>query len=130
MRKIFVVLGLLVAILCAGCVTSKPAFHSKMPADSVYVDPHNSWANQCPVKSFPSYGKCDSPWRSITVRVVNNKYRDVRVTVKCHSLLGETEFGRQTKVVKKRDDATFLVWGTARTIPDSETVRCKISNVR
>lgn len=128
MRKLFVVLVLLVAILFIGCAVSKDMFHS-MPADSVYIDSHNSWINQCPVRSFTSHGRCDSPWRSVTIRVINTKYRDARVTVQCVFMPEQLLFGEQSQVVRKRDDATFMVWGTARMTPDSETIRCNITKV-
>jgi hypothetical protein len=126
MRKLFVIFGLLVTMF-VGCAINKPAFHSRMPADSVYIDPYNSWINQCPVES---YGRCGSPWRSVTIRVINTKYRDVSATVKCMYMPERVLFGEQTAIVKSRNDAMIVVWGTARMTPGPETVRCKITDVR
>ena len=124
MKNLFVIVCLFMAMMFVGCVTGKPAFHANMPSDSVYIDPYNSWANQCPT------GKCDSPFRSVSVRVVNTKYRDVSVTVKCVFMPEEVVFGETTSVVKNRDDAIILVLGTSRIVPDPESVRCKIISVR
>ena len=125
MRKMLAVL-----VLLAGCSITKPAFHSKMPPGSVYVDPHYSWVNQCPVKTafVKPYGVCQSPWRSITIRVINTRYRDVRATVKC-TRSDRTKFGEQTRVVRKRDNTSFLVWGLTRTNLDPESVVCRVVKV-
>ncbi len=39
-------------------------------------------------------------------------------------------FGEQEKVVKSRDDKTFMIRGFARMTPDNETVSCYIKSVR
>jgi hypothetical protein len=111
-----------------GCVTSKPAYHAKMPHDAVYLDPHNSWANNCPVKHFPSHGICQSPWRSITLRVINKRYRDVKVNVVCS--YDNAKFGERSVSVDARDDKVFTVWGLSRMVPDNERVVCKIISLR
>jgi len=128
MRKLFIVLCLLVSFVFIGCATSKPAFHSKIPSDTVYLDPYNSWVNSCPVNTMPSYGKCHSPWRSITLRAINKKYRDVDITVGC--FYDDAKFGERTVTVEARDDKTFTVWGLARLVPDNEKVTCRITALR
>jgi hypothetical protein len=131
MKNLFIVLGLLISVSFIGCATSKPAFHSTIPSDCVYIDPYNSWTNQCPVGPLMN-GMCEFPWRSITIRVINKKYRDVSVTIECvykdNDLFGL--FGKKTDVVKKRNDATFLIWGMTRQPLQSEYVNCQITDVR
>ena len=129
MKKLFIMLGLLMFVSLIGCALSKPAFHSTIPADYVYIDPYNSWTNQCPSGKFID-GMCSSPLRSITIRVINKKYRDANVTVKCVYTLDNFVFGEQTGVVKKRNDKTFLIWGMARSTLQSGSVICKITDVR
>jgi hypothetical protein len=128
MRSLFIIVSLL-SVMFIGCVASKPAFHSEIPSDYVYIDPDNSWSNQCPTGQI-LHGVCDSPVRSITVRVVNRKYRDANVTVRCMYLPENVLFGEQTSVVKKRNDATFLIWGMSRSVWFSNSIRCQIVDVR
>ena len=133
MRKIFVIFGVLFALMFVGCSTAKPVFHSKMPANSVYIDSHNSWINHCPVAIFGSGHKSGidcSDWRTITVRVVNTKLRDVVATVKCVYTETGIEFSNLAKQVKRGDDSVFLLWGFTRGAAAGEKVRCTISNVR
>ena len=129
MKSLLIIFGLLISIMLVGCVVSKPSFHSTIPADHVYIDPQNSWTNQCPIGPIVN-GTCSSSWRSITVRVVNKKYRDVRVTVKCLHMPEKLLFGEQTAVVNKRDDATFVVWGLGKSSVGFGSVVCQITNVR
>lgn len=129
MKSLFIVLGLLMSVSFISCATSKPAFHSTIPSDYVYIDPYNSWTNQCPMGPVVD-GLCVSSWRSITIRVINKKYRDANVTVKCIYTSDSGVFGEQTAVVKKRNDATFVIWGMARSSLQPGSVNCQITNVR
>lgn len=112
--------------LFIGCATTnKPAYHTKMGDEAVYLDPHNSWSNDCPVNVIPSRGQCYSPWRSITIRAINKKYRDVDIRVVC-SYDNNAKFGEKIVTVKARNDKMFTIWGLARLTPDKETVTCNI----
>jgi len=124
MRKLYVLI-----FMVMGCSFTKPAFHSKMPEGSVYIDPYYSWENNCPVKSFPSYGNCNSPWRSITIRVINKKYRNVKVVVQCNYKDINDIFGTQTKTINKRNDATFLIKGLSKGSADVNKAGCYISKI-
>lgn len=119
-------LFLLIAIFC-GCATVKPAYHSKMPAGSVYIDPYNAWVNGCPRNVG---GRCDS-WKTIYVRVINKKYRDVVVTIKCFERLGdaEREVASKTKTVEKRSDKRFVLWGLFGDYFDIDGF-CKITKIK
>lgn len=150
MKKLF----LLIMFICAfGCsfVNPKPTFdHSK--AGDVYIDPDYTWANY-------SYGMlAQSPHvvnrtilRSITLRVINMKYVDVKVRVRCEFIPSKSVhvslkhdvvsvkvdydkknplFGEKEEIVKARDDETFVVYGFARDVPDKEKVKCFIKSVK
>lgn len=147
MKKLFVILSMLVALAFAGCATTKSSFnHNKAP--DVYIDPDYTWANNYPVGVM--FGPRSS-LRAITVRVVNKKYTDVRVRVRCDfspqkslnlKLSSGTNvhieyqdpdahmFGEMERIVKARGDRTFMVYGFARLVPDNETVSCSIKSVR
>ena len=147
MKKLLVVLSMLFALVMAGCATTKAAFdHHKTP--SVYIDPDYTWANNYPVGVM--FGPRSS-LRSITLRVINKKYVDVNVRVRCDyipqgSLKLETSsgtkvevdyqdpeahmFGEREKLVEARDDSTFVVYGFARMTPDNEKVSCFIKSIR
>lgn len=118
MKKMFVLVAL---VFFAGCAIDKPAFHLKMPADSVYIDKDNTWYNGC-------VSTCSSPWRAITVSVLNSKYRDATVTVKCF-YSPNMLFGEQTKVVEARNGSTFFIRGLSRGSVGPENVNCQITNV-
>ena len=119
---------LLISIFFIGCATAKPAFHSKMDGDSVYIDPYNSWVNNCSSDGVIG-DSCKSPWRSITIRVINKKYTDVFVSVQCKFELTETLFGKATKKISSRNDGVVFIRGLARMVPDKDRVICGISEV-
>ena len=121
MKSLFIIF----LFILIGCATNKPAYHTKMPHDAVYLDTHNIWINNCPVRQM-SYGQCQSPWRSITLRAINKKYRDVDIKVVCS--YSDIEFGEKNVTVGARDDKTFTVWGLARSV--SEKIICGIVDLK
>ena len=94
---------LVFSVLIIGCTTS----NLQIRKSSVYIDKDNVWINDCPVRYFPG-GECGE-WKSITIRVVNGKFRNVLVNVKCYKMPNKELFGKAKKIVNARDDATFLV---------------------
>jgi len=125
MKKFLVILSLLFAFALVGCATSKPVFHSQVKED-VYLNPYHSWVNH-PVQCFQR-DNCSS-WRSITLCLINKKYRDVNVKVECKFQDGWL-FGKKEVTVKKRDDKVFAVIGHARSYVGSETVSCRITYLK
>lgn len=108
MRNVFIL-----CVLIAGCYTAG----SGTKNSSVYIDYKNTWTNQCPIRNFPN-GECKE-WRSITIRVVNLKYRNVYVNVKCFKMPDKELFGEANEIVSARDDAVLLVWGLSGYFKDN-----------
>jgi hypothetical protein len=149
MKKIFVLLMMVVFVF--GCYYPKPTFeHSK--AGDVYIDPDYTWANYSyGMLAHSSHTTNRTVLRSITLRVVNTKYVDAKVRIRCEfvptkSISVKLEhdginvkvdydkknplFGEKEEIVKARNDETFVVYGFARSIPDKEKVKCFIKSVR
>lgn len=106
-----------------GCATSKPIFHSTVKKE-VYLDPYHTWSNS-PMKCF---GQSDSPMRSITLRLINKRFRNVDVDVLCRFADG-TLFGKRSVSVEKRNDKVFMVRGFAPLYEDAK-VFCGITGVK
>jgi hypothetical protein len=142
MNKLFTILSMLILLFFVGC-SIKPIIkfnHNKNA--SVYIDPDYTWANNYAVGVI--HGRRSS-LRSITLRVINKKYVDVVVKIRCdfvpeNSLSNRVKvdytnkdanvFGEREKIVEARNDETFLVYGFARLVPDKETVSCYIKSVK
>lgn len=133
MKNLFIIL---ITFALTGCATIKPTFnHHKAP--EVYIDPDYTWANNYTTNVM--FGQ-RSDLRSITLRVINKKYCDVKVKVRCEfpshkygANIGDPNvilFGESERVVKARNDKTFMVYGFARMTPDNETVSCFIKSVK
>lgn len=148
MKKLFVILSMLVALAFAGCATTKSSFNHNTAPD-VYIDPDYTWVNNYTTDTM--FSKSRSSLRSITVRVVNKKYTDVLVRVRCDfapqqklnlKLSSGTKvivnyrdtkanmFGEMERIVKARNDRTFMIYGFARLVPDNEIVSCSIKSVK
>lgn len=146
MRRLFVIFSMMFALAFAGCATTTSFDHSK--AGDVYIDPDYTWVNNH--DSIGSMFGSQSYLRSITLRVVNKKYVDVMVRIHCDFVPTKTlnfkrtegltvsvqnddsgfVFGEAEKVVGARDDATFMVRGFARLVPDTDVVSCSIVSVK
>lgn len=118
------ILFVLFALLLSGC--SAPQWNRMPDTGDVYLDPDYLWVNT-PVQCMHEPG-C-SPLRSITLRAVNLRYLNVWITVRCERDDG-SEFGTGEIAVAARDDAVFMVYGMARTVPDSDSVSCSIVGLR
>jgi hypothetical protein len=116
MKKLLV----LCAIILSGCVMFKPTLRT----GTVYIDRNNVWQNNCPSRS--SWG-CVG-FKSISMVVVNGKYMDAKVTVKCFRSFDEL-FGERTFVVDSRDYRHITVWGTAPVMTE-DVIRCRITDVK
>ncbi len=99
-----------------------PAFDHSTVKDDIYLDSSYSWMNNTPNNAVPSL-------RAITLRVINKKYRDVDVKVKCIFIDDGSLFGEAVKTVKARNDATLMVRGFSRA-PFKDRVRCTIKSYR
>lgn len=123
-KKILIICSL---FIFSGCLVHEPNFHTTQQ-DTVYLDPYNSWVNNCPVNEFPSYGKCKSPWRSITLRAINKKYRDVDIKIVCS--YDNMKFGERWVTINARNDRVFTVFGLARPVPSNDKVACRIVDIK
>jgi len=121
MKKLLISLCALIMFAFVACAHG-PAFDHSTVKDDIYLDPSYLWMNSTPNNAVPSL-------RAITLRVINKKYRDVDVKVKCIFIDDGVLFGTKVQFVKARNDAVFTVKGFSRA-PFKERIRCTIRSYR
>lgn len=119
MKKVFVLVALIMAVLVGGCATTKPQYHANIK-DDVYLDPGYYWINN-------PFG-ASAPVRSITMRLINKKYREIEVEVTCRACFSQKKYvwGKRTVSVDSRDDKIFTVMGPE----GSGRVTCGITKIK
>jgi hypothetical protein len=127
MKCLLIICCLIFSFVYCGCRGSNTnSVNTKTPTtESVYIDKENSWVNNCPNNT-----NCTSGINVMTIRVINNKHKDVYVTVGCFYQPSGMEFGSRSKLIKPRNSTNILIRGFSRSTPDSETVSCRITKVK
>jgi hypothetical protein len=122
MKRIFAGLITLIFVLMS-CAHYNIFDHSRAKAD-VYLDPSYSWIN-----NSPTHGHATG-LRAITVRVINKKYIDVRVKVRCEFKSDRALLGETVGMVKARNDKAMVIRGFARSPILVERAACFVASVR
>lgn len=83
--------------------------------EEVYLDSYNAWV------------KNTSDIKSIHMRVINKRYRDVNIEVSCY-FCDNTLFGKKTVFVKMREDAEVTIIGFSKA--GREKITCGITKIK
>jgi len=111
MKKLLI---LIIALLAIGCGTPRPYDLNK---GTTYLDSNYSWFNKNKHSSFDS----------ITLSLINAKYRSIEATVECKFSDGEL-FGSRKVKVAARAYKVFMIRGFSRML--KEPISCKIKSYR
>jgi hypothetical protein len=120
MKKMFTILVALVMLM--SCAHYGSLNHQKIKSD-VYIDTDYSWINNSPTHGYMT------GLRAVTIRLINRKYRDVDVKIRCE-YIDKVLFGETIATVKARNDKTIVVRGLARSPLFVERATCFITSIR